>query len=180
MTWLWLLLSGCSVNYSFTGISLDPSIKTIYIPNFVNRSGNGPPVIGQNFTERLKEYYQQNSSLKIVSSEAAADLIAEGNIVGYTVAPGNALGAPNNPALTGAAIQPGSAGTDRVAQNNLTITVEVKFTNKIDKRQNFTQQFSFNALFPATTPLTSVENGLIDRIFEQLVFDIFNKTVADW
>ncbi|MCK5368758.1 MAG: LptE family protein, partial [Cyclobacteriaceae bacterium] len=76
---LMIVLTGCGV-YSFTGANISPEIKTISIQTFYDEVGTGPPNLSQLFTEKIKDYYQQNTSLSIVSSEG--DLQLEGNIVG--------------------------------------------------------------------------------------------------
>jgi hypothetical protein len=58
--------------------------------------------------------------------------------------------------------------------------VQVKFVNNADDSKNFESQFSHYADFPQEQTLSQVEAQLIDVIFERLVYDIFNKTVADW
>jgi hypothetical protein len=154
-----LLPTGCGV-YSFTGINLSPDIKSIAINNFYNNAGNGPANLSQTFTEELRDYYQGNSPLSITSPDG--DLVVSGTIIGYDVTPV----APSGDALA--------------SLNRLTIRVQVKFVNNADETKNFDSQFSHYADFPQEQTLSQVEAGLIDVIFERLVYDIFNKTVADW
>jgi hypothetical protein len=162
---LWLIpVSGCGV-YSFTGTTLSPDIQNISIANFLNDVGGGPANISQRFTEQLKEYYQQNSTLKIASSDGNADLQLEGSIIGYDVTP----------------IAPTQGQNGQLASlNRLTIRVQVRFTNTKNEAENFDSPFSFYADFPQEQTLTQVENELIAEIFERIVFDIFNKSVANW
>ncbi len=150
-------LSACGV-YSFSGVNT--TAETIYVGNFLNRASGGPPSLGQNFTEQLKEYYQRNSPLSI--AERDGDLTVTGNIVRYEVSPIAA------------------GGNDQANQNRLTIAVEVDFVNLKEDDKDFTQTFSFYADFPPEQTITQVENVLIDEIYEQIILDIFNKTVADW
>jgi hypothetical protein len=157
-------LSGCGV-YSFTGTTLSPDIQNISIANFLNDVGGGPANISQRFTERLKEYYQQNSTLKIAAPDGNADLQLEGSIIGYDVTP----------------IAPTQGQNGQLAAlNRLTIRVQVRFVNTKNEEENFESPFSFYADFPQDRTLTQVENDLITVIFDQIVFDIFNKSVANW
>lgn len=160
-------LMGCGV-YSFTGTTLSPDIKNISVANFINNAGGGPANLSQLLTEKVKEYYQQNSTLKITDPDASADLQLEGTIVGYDVTPI----APTAP----------TAGqqTQLASLNRLTIRVQVRFTNTKNEEENFDTPFSFYADFPQERTLTQVENELINTIFDQIVFDIFNKSVANW
>ena len=64
--------------------------------------------------------------------------------------------------------------------NRLTITVNVKFTNKTDIKQNWENSFSKYLDYSSTANLQSVQDGLITEITSQLVQDIFNKAVVNW
>lgn len=154
---LLFLLSGCGV-YSFTGVTT--TAKSIFIGNFYSRIAGGPPNIGQDFTEQLKEYYQRNSSLSI--ADESADLSVTGFISRYEVTPVAAT------------------AQDRAAQNRLTIAVEVDFVDTTDEKNSFTQTFSFYSDFPDNVTLSQVEQEKITEIFEQLVLDIFTRTLANW
>jgi hypothetical protein len=154
-----LLPTGCGV-YSFTGINLDPNIKSIAISNFYNNAGNGPANLSQTFTEELRDYYQGNSPLSVTSPDG--DLVVSGTIIGYDVTP----------------VAP--SGDAQASLNRLTIRVQVKFVNNADESKNFDSQFSHYADFQQEQTLSQVEAQLVDVIFERLVYDIFNKTVADW
>ena len=75
---------------------------------------------------------------------------------------------------------PGGTGVERAAQTRLTIGIKVKFTNLKDKEQNFDQQFSFYADFDQSKSFATVERELIETISDQIILDIFNKSVANW
>ncbi|MCS6822159.1 MAG: LPS assembly lipoprotein LptE [Microscillaceae bacterium] len=152
-------LQTCGI-YSFSGINIPPGIKTIQVKNFENLANGGPPNMAQNFTEGLRQYYQNNSSLAVVPTNG--DYILEGNLVTYRLSP------------------IATTGNDQSGGNRLTIEVEVKFTNTQDKTKDFKQKFSFYNDFPQNQSLSQVENELIDNIFKQLFLDIFNKTLSDW
>ncbi len=116
-----LMPTGCGI-YSFTGINLDPSIKSIAINNFYNNAGNGPANLSQTLTEELRDYYQSNSPLRITQPEG--DLVISGTIMGYDVTPM----APS--------------AESQASLNRLTIRVQVKFVNNFDETKNFESQFS--------------------------------------
>ncbi len=164
-TWLLLLMfplfglvgSGC---YSFKGASLDPNLKTIQILNFPVQAAGGPINLSLTFNEKLKEYFQRNTSLKIANSNP--DLLIEGAITGYDVTPQ----APTS--------------DDKGGLNRLTIKIEVKLSNAKDESKNFEQEFSFYRDFAQNQTLSSVEKQLIPIILDQIVLDIFNKTAGEW
>ena len=62
------LLTNCGI-YSFTGASISPDVKTISIQTFFNNAQLGPANMSILFTEGLKDYFQQNTSLAIVDNE---------------------------------------------------------------------------------------------------------------
>ena len=157
------LLSSCGI-YSFTGTSISPDIKTISIQNYNNETGLGPSRLSQNFTEKLKEYFLQNSNLKLVKSDG--DIQINGNITAYVLAP---VGAQQ----TTSQFQTGQA-------SRLTITVKTKFSNTVDETQNYDKNFSFYSDFTTGTNLSSVENQKVEEITDQIVLDIFNASVANW
>ncbi|MGL4631086.1 MAG: LPS assembly lipoprotein LptE [Leadbetterella sp.] len=152
-------LQGCKI-YSFTGTNLSPDLKTFSIANFTMATAGGPPNMAFTFNEKLKEYYQRNTSLKFKSSDG--DLFLDGSFVNYELTPVSA-----------------TAG-DKAAVNRLTITVEVRFQNKKDENANFEKEFSFFQDFPQDQSLSQVEPNLVPKILDQLVLNIFNSTAATW
>ena len=67
------------------------------------------------------------------------------------------------------------------AQNRLTITVNVRYFNKFEEKDNFEKSFSFYYDYPATAQLTG---GTLDTAFneiiERITQNIFNASVAKW
>ncbi|MHC1708709.1 MAG: LptE family protein [Bacteroidales bacterium] len=152
-------LSACGV-YSFTGASIPPGAKTISIQYFPNNAQIINPTLSQSFTDVLKDKFVTNTNLAMVPRNG--DLQFEGEITAYTVSP--------------QAIQ----GNDQAALNRLTITVNVRFTNKYAENQNFESTFSRFVDFPSSSSLSSVQESLIEEINKALAEDIFNKSVANW
>ncbi|MCK5471528.1 MAG: LptE family protein [Cyclobacteriaceae bacterium] len=166
---LMIVLTGCGV-YSFTGANISPEIKTISIQTFYDEVGTGPPNLSQLFTEKIKDYYQQNTSLSIVSSEG--DLQLEGNIVGYRLTPmaPRASGSQN------------FEDADIAALQRLTITLKVTYLNTQDDSYDFeSQNFSFYQDYdPEKQDFNSIEATLVEEIYDAIILDIFNASVANW
>jgi hypothetical protein len=159
-----LIFFGCGV-YTFTGTNT--SAQTITVLNFYNDTGMGPANLSQEFTERLRDYYQRNTNLAIV--ETGGELVVEGSITAYNTMP----------------VAPVASGNDQQADvagsTRLTIRVQVDFTNTLNEEEDFGRSFSFYDDFDSrTSNLTAEEDQLIDTIFDQIIFDIFNATVANW
>ena len=162
---LLLLLTGCKVNYSFTGASIAPNVKTVSIQYFSSFAPLAKPTYSQSFTEALRDIFVSQTNLSFVSK--GGDLEFEGAVTSYSSAP--------------IAIQgTGANGFNQAAQNRLTITVKVKFVNNKDEKQNFETTFTRFADFPATSSLAAEEDRLIKDINTQLVQDVFNKAVINW
>ena len=79
-----LLSFGCGV-YSFTGASISPEVKTISFQDFFNNSPLGPSNMSVLFTEKIKDYFERNTSLEIVDENG--DLEIEGTIENFSLSP---------------------------------------------------------------------------------------------
>lgn len=150
----------CKISYSFTGASISPEVKTIYIREFANNAPLIMPTLSQTATEALKDKFVTQTSLQLVDSEG--DLNIECEITNYQTQP--------------MAIQ----GNDAAALNRLTITIKVKFVNVTDEKQNFDTSISRFADYESSKSLDQVEDELIKQILSEINEDIFNKTVANW
>lgn len=150
----------CKIAYSFTGANLSPEIKTFTVYYFPNRARLVNPTLSQLFTEGLKEKLQRQTSLNEVQDNG--DIQFEGQISNYEMRP--------------MSIQK----DDLAAQNRLTITVKLKYTDSKNSENDFEQSFSAFEDFDSTSSLSDVEDGLVTEIIKKLTEDIFNATIANW
>lgn len=165
ISWLAVvILVGCSgVRVSFFPGIPNPNVKTYTITTFSNEALIGPANLGVMFSEALREYFQRNTSLKVLPYNG--DLTIEGRIVSYQLNP----------------IAPGATADQGAQLQRLTITIEVNFVNIYDEKQSFEKKrFSFFRDFPRTQTVSEVEDRLLREIFDQLVLDVFNQTIATW
>jgi hypothetical protein len=146
--------------YSFKGASLSQDLKTIQISNVRLETAGGPTNLGLEVNEKLKEYFQRNTSLKL--SNQNPDLLLEGTIVGYELSPQ----APTS--------------DDKAGLNRITLKILFKLTNRLDEDKNFEQEFSFYQDFPQNQTLNQVEKVLIPKMLDQIILDLFNKIAGDW
>jgi hypothetical protein len=133
--------------------------KTISIAFFPNNAALVQPTLSQAFTEDMRNFFQTQSPLSLV--QKGGDLHLEGAITDYRVGP---VGVSSQTAST----------------NRLTITVNVKFTNRLDSTKDFDSSFSRFVDFPSSQNLVSVETELIRQINQQLIQDVFNKALINW
>jgi hypothetical protein len=162
-----LIIAGicsCRINYSFTGASISPNVKTVFIDLFNNRARVINPTLSQTFTEKMKDKFVSQTSLSLQRDQG--DLEFSGDIISYDVRPQS--------------IQTTTQGRDIASMNRLTVTVRVVFTNNKDHEQDFKNNFSAYYDWESTRALSEVENDAVNVITDQLVEDIFNKSVANW
>lgn len=157
---LLFISEGCTIKYSFTGAAISPEIKTISVQYFQNRASLVNPSLSQDFTEALKDKFTSQTNLELTND--VGDLNFEGEITGYDTKP--------------ISIQ----GNETAAQNRLTITIKVKFTNAIEPDNDFESSFSAFEDYSSDKSLDEVEGTLIPDILAKLTEDIFNKSVAKW
>ncbi len=158
-------LSGC-LHYSLSGASTNA--KTIQVDQFYNNTELGAANLGQTFTNRVKDYYQQNSSLRVVPSDGELQL--EGTIITYSTAP-----------VAPQASSPGSIQPNYAAQTRLTIAVRVNYVDSAEPKNSFKDKtFSFYADFDNSQDFYSVQESLEKKIFDQILLDMFNATIATW
>ena len=146
--------------YSFKGASLSPDLKTIQINNIRMETAGVPSNLSLTINEKLKEYFQRNTSLKIINQNP--DLLIEGSITGYELTPQ----APTS--------------DDKAGLNRLTLRLQIQLTNRLDETKNFDQEFSFYQDFPQNQTLSQVEKTLIPKLADQIILDLFNKIAGDW
>lgn len=151
----------CSVSYKFNGASIDYSkTKTIQIDEFPIRSSFVWGPMGPLFNNALKDEYANHTHLTQVKRNG--DLHLSGEITQY---------AQRNKSVS-------SEGYS--AQTELSITVNVRFTNNANHNEDFERSFTASQSYETTRSLSSVQEELVTQICEDLVDQIFNATVANW
>lgn len=162
---LCLFVSGvqsCGV-YSLSGVKLPSGATTFHVNFFQNEAAIVEPGIDRRFTRALEDRIQDLSTLSITSGNA--DLLYEGEIVEYYVAPQS------------------STSDNTAAQNRLTITVNVRFYNNLrdDGEDDFERRYSFFVDVPASQLFTgSTLDTALEEIYERITQDIFNDSLANW
>lgn len=161
-------LSGCGI-YSMSGAAT--KAKTISVDQFFNNTDLAPANLAQDFTNRVKDYYQQNSSVRVIPENG--ELQMEGTITEYRLTPQ----APT--ANTTTATNPQATST--AALTRLTIGIKVTYVDSTDPKNSFKDKaFSFFQDFDNNENLTNIQDDLHKKIFDQILIDMFNATVANW
>ena len=104
------LFTGCGI-YTFSGASIPAEAKTVSVQYFPNNAQLVNPLLSNALTNALNDMFVNQTTLQSVAQNG--DLALEGEITGYSTAP---------IAIT---------GNQTAAMNRLTVTVNVRFTNKL-------------------------------------------------
>ena len=154
------LVVGCGA-YSFTGISLSSDTKTFQVNYFQNTAALIEPGIERDFTLALQDLILNQTNLDLVKSNG--DIIYEGEIVEYRISPTTAT------------------SSNTAAQNRLTISVNVIFTNTNDEEADFEKRFTFFYDYAGSAQLVgSQKTTAIEEIFERITQDVINASLANW
>jgi hypothetical protein len=66
------------------------------------------------------------------------------------------------------------------AQTELSMTVNVRFTNNVNHNEDFERQFTATQSYETTLSLNAVQEQLVTEMIKDLCDQIFNATVANW
>jgi hypothetical protein len=138
-------------------------VKTFSVYYFPNRAKLVNPNLSQQLTQGqdgLENKLIKQTSLSQIKENG--DLEFSGQITEYDVKPMNIVQG------------------DLAAQNRLTISVKVKFTNNKDHEQDWEKTFTAYEDFDSNRSLSDAEDALVTEIIKKLVDDIFNASVANW
>ena len=156
-----LVMTACSVSYKFNGASIDYSkTKTIQIADFPVRSTYVWAPMGAMFNNQLKDQFANHT--RLIQVKRNGDLRLEGEIIRYE---------QRNKSVSADGYS---------AQTELTITVNVRFTNTVNHDEDFEQQFTAHQSYETTLSLASVQEELVTQMFKDICDQIFNATVANW
>lgn len=146
--------------YNFTGAK-PIDAKTFQVNYFLNNADLVEPGIERTFTIRLQELIQNQTNLNLTNT--SGDLVYEGEITEYRITPMQAT------------------ADQTAAQSRLSITINVRFTNKNKEVDNFEKRFSFYFDYDGSTQLVGSRlSEALDVIFERITQDIFNESLAKW
>ena len=156
-----MLLWSCSVSYKFNGASIDyTKTKTIQIAEFPIRSNYVWAPMGPMFNNQLKDQFASHT--KLVQVRRNGDLKVEGEITQYQ---------QRNKSVSAEGYS---------AQTELSITVNVRFTNNVNHNEDFERQFTASQSYETTQSLNAVQDELVKQMCNDLCDQIFNATVANW
>lgn len=154
-------MAACSVKYAFNGASIDyTKTKTIELAEFPIRSSYVWGPMGPMFNNQLKDEFASHT--RLIQVKRNGDLKIEGEITQYS---------QRNKSVS-------SEGYS--AQTELSMTVNVRFTNNKNHAEDFERQFTSTKSYDTTQSLNAVQEELVTQMVKDLVEQIFNATVANW
>lgn len=145
--------------FSMKDISIPPEVKTVKVNYIENRARYINPQLSPRLTDKLRQKIVNQTRLSQVSGEA--DYEISGTITDYSVS------------TSGISDQ-------RVASNNLNVTVRITFRNRLDEKKNQETNITRNFPFSSSLSLTQAETQLNDQIINNLTDEIFNKIFSTW
>lgn len=158
---LMLSVQSCGVKYSLSGGSIPEGMETYSVEIFENIAPFVSATLSQTFTEALKERVRTQSRLSQINQDG--DALFSGVITNYAITP--------------AAVE---AGTDMAALNRLSITVQVKYVNRLDETGNSDFEESFTQFKEFRGEVSTQEMALNEEIVKMLSEDIFNRAFNNW
>ena len=156
-----LTLVACSISYSFNGSSINyDKVKSISIESFPIRSAYVWAPMEAMFYNDLTDAYSHKTKLKVLKKNG--DLQLSGEIVEYS---------QTNKSV---------AADGFSAQTQLKMTVNVRFVNNSEHKEDFEQRFSATTVYDSSQQLVAVQEALVEEMIDDIVDQIFNATVANW
>jgi hypothetical protein len=155
-----IAISGCTVNYSFTGADIPADANTFSVQQFQIATPQAAPAYGLVLSESLKDLMLAQTRLDL--AEKRGDLQFEGVVTGYQI--GNAA----------------ISSEEFTSLNRLTITVKVKYTNTIEKDKSFEKNFSRFVDYDSQLNFSDIETELVEDVNSQLIQDIFDASLGAW
>lgn len=158
---LMFVVASCSVSYKFNGASIDyTKTKTMQIADFPIRSSYVWGPMASIFNNQLKDVFANHTRLSQVKRNG--DLKIEGEITQYT---------QRNKSVT-------AEGAS--AQVELSMTVNVRFTNNANHSEDFERQFTATTTYDSRQSLNAVQEECVTQMVKDITDQIFNATVANW
>ncbi|MBP3830395.1 MAG: LptE family protein [Bacteroidaceae bacterium] len=158
---LLVCLTSCAISYKFNGASIDyTKTKTIQLDPFPIRSAYVWAPMQSIFNNRLTDIFAQQTKLRQV--KRGGDLVIAGEITGFDQ------------------FNKGVGSDGYSSQVQLKMTVNVRFTNNKNHKEDFERQFSATTEYDATQQLINVQEELVTQMTKDITDQIFNATVANW
>lgn len=152
--------TGCF--YSFSGASVPSHLKSVAIPVFDDRSGQGEPGMRETFTNRLIQKFNDDNTLR-VAEKVNADALLECVIISFS----------DEAAVV--------AAGDNIRLRKINISVRVVYKDLVLKKVISEKVYSNNDNYdPSAANVTQLRRDAINAAIDKITDDILIGTVSNW
>lgn len=152
--------TGCF--YSFSGASVPSHLKSVAIPVFDDRSGQGEPGMRETFTNRLIQKFNDDNTLR-VAEKVNADALLECVIISFS----------DEAAVV--------AAGENIRQRKINISVRVVYKDLVLKKVISEKVYSNNDNYdPSAANVTQLRRDAINAAIDKITDDILIGTVSNW
>ena len=156
---LCLLFTGCGF-YSFSGASIPDHLGTVAVPLAEDRSLGGVVGMDQVLTDFLIERFARQTRLSLEPDENTADAVLVSAIDQYR----------NEPVAV--------TGDEVAALNRITITVNVRYLDRVEDEERLARSLTASAEYDATQ--IELEEETAVAVLRQIADDAFTAATSDW
>jgi len=156
-----ILVNFCCCSYSFTGASVPEHLKSIAIPDFVDRSGSGEPDLRVEFTNELIQKFIDDNTLR-VDEKINADALLECTVSSLS----------DSPTVV--------AGGENVSVRRINITVRVVYKDLVKRKTLFENNFSNFGDYDSTGDIIEGRRAAIETAVDKITEDILLAVVSNW
>jgi len=165
LIFLFLIAQACS--YSFTGTSVPPHLKTIYILNAKDKTGSGISYLGQHFTQKLIDNFVSDNNLQYVQTPKA-DAKMDCSISSLSDRP--------------ISISDISANSSTQVSDNMreiSISIKVLYRDQVKRKTLINKIFSYKTNYN-TSNYQENRRKAIQEVLDKLAGDILLEAVSNW
>ena len=155
------MLPGCAY-YSFTGATVPAHLDTVAIPIAEDRTLSPVATLGETLTELLVDRFVRQTRLALETSEDEADAVLTATLERYS----------NEPTAV--------TGEERAAANRVTISVAVRYYDRVEEREILQRSFQSFEDYDPTAGGLDAEEAAAAAALANIADDIFTAATSDW
>ena len=157
------ILTSCwPTKISFVDGNMPEEWKTFFVASLESNAANAPLSYPATLSEAIRDGIQNNTRLLIDSDSDNAQVLVEGTVANYSIAP--------------VALQE----DDNAAKNRLTIAVRFEIFISTPEEKQIALTSSRFVDYDVSTDIATVESELLGDINTQIVQDVINKLMSNW
>lgn len=148
-----------SCKYSFTGGSLPPHLKDVFVAQVEDNSGYGNPIYRNELNEELVDAIRRDNTLNVVEGNADCRLQVF---------------------MTGITDQTISVSTGQIEnERRISLSVKAIFTDNVEQKEMWTKTFTKSMNYEIDNSQENRDEAM-SRVIDQLSDDIMLAVVSGW